>query len=46
VASVDDVQALLALNNPNISGVIIGKALYERRVSLPELISLGKTYAP
>ncbi len=40
VSSVDDVKSLVTLNNPNISGVIIGKALYENRVSLPELVTL------
>jgi phosphoribosylformimino-5-aminoimidazole carboxamide ribotide isomerase len=40
IASAGDVEALLALNNQNISGLIIGMALYERRVSLPDLVSL------
>jgi phosphoribosylformimino-5-aminoimidazole carboxamide ribotide isomerase len=40
VSSEEDVRSLLDLNNPNVSGVIIGKALYENRVSLPVLLSL------
>jgi len=40
ISSEDDVKSLVALKNPNISGVIIGKALYENRVSLPALISI------
>ncbi len=40
VSSEEDVKSLLALDNPNISGVIIGKALYENRVSLPALLAL------
>jgi len=40
VSSEVDVRSLIALDNPNLSGVIIGKALYENRVSLPVLLSL------
>jgi phosphoribosylformimino-5-aminoimidazole carboxamide ribotide isomerase len=40
ISSEDDVKSLVALKNPNISGVIIGKALYENRVSLPALVSI------
>lgn len=40
VASEADVRGLIALRQPRITGVIIGKALYERRVSLPSLLAL------
>ena len=45
VSSADDVRALLDLNAPNITGVIVGKVLYEKRVSLQELLDVtdGKT---
>jgi len=42
VSSEEDVRALLALNNPHLSGVIIGKALYEHRVALPALMALSR----
>lgn len=37
VTSVEDVRALRALRRPNLAGAIVGKALYEGRVTLPEL---------
>jgi phosphoribosylformimino-5-aminoimidazole carboxamide ribotide isomerase len=39
----EDVQALavLARRHANLDGVIVGKALYERRVELRDLISLA-----
>jgi len=39
----EDVQALAALarSHTNLDGVIVGKALYERRVELRDLISLA-----
>lgn len=39
----DDVTALQALagTQPNLEGVIVGKALYERRVDLADLLSLS-----
>lgn len=37
VSSCADVRALTALNRPNLAGAIVGKALYEKRVTLPEL---------
>ncbi len=38
VSSVQDVQALTALNHPRLSGAIVGKALYEGAVTLAELL--------
>jgi phosphoribosylformimino-5-aminoimidazole carboxamide ribotide isomerase len=40
VASLGDLSALVALKAPAITGVIIGKALYERRFSVAEAIAL------
>jgi phosphoribosylformimino-5-aminoimidazole carboxamide ribotide isomerase len=44
VSSEEDVRTLFELRNPAISGVIIGKALYERRVTLPALMALAARY--
>ncbi len=38
VASTEDIQALCALKRRNLVGVIVGKALYEERVTLGELM--------
>jgi len=43
IASVEDVKALKALGNPNVVGVIVGKALYEGKVSLEEMIRAGES---
>jgi len=32
----------LAANRPNLDGVIVGKALYEKRVDLPDLLALAR----
>lgn len=45
ISSREDVQSLIALHNRNISGVIIGKALYEEKVSLPDLVCLAEQSA-
>ena len=37
ISTSEDVLALARLQDPRISGVIIGKALYEKRIMLPEL---------
>ncbi|PIU39725.1 MAG: 1-(5-phosphoribosyl)-5-[(5-phosphoribosylamino)methylideneamino]imidazole-4-carboxamide isomerase [Candidatus Omnitrophica bacterium CG07_land_8_20_14_0_80_50_8] len=39
VASLPDIQALLDLDQKNISGVIIGKALYENKFSLKDALN-------
>jgi phosphoribosylformimino-5-aminoimidazole carboxamide ribotide isomerase len=36
IASLDDLRALVELRQVNLSGVIVGKALYERRFSVAE----------
>lgn len=41
VSSDDDVRGLLRLNEENLNGVIVGKALYEGRVTLRNLLSLA-----
>ena len=40
----EDVVRLAELQKrrPNLEGVIVGKALYERRVELPDLLALVK----
>jgi phosphoribosylformimino-5-aminoimidazole carboxamide ribotide isomerase len=42
VSTVSDIRAILALKKPEISGVIVGKALYEGEVTLRELIDVSK----
>jgi phosphoribosylformimino-5-aminoimidazole carboxamide ribotide isomerase len=44
VSSAVDIQAIARLNRPQIAGVIVGKALYEGRVTLPGLISAARDY--
>ena len=39
VSSLDDLAALTALRSPAITGVIIGKALYERKIVLAQAIN-------
>ncbi len=39
ISSVNDVRALKALNRANLAGAIVGKALYEGRVTLKDLIN-------
>lgn len=38
VSSISDARNIANLAKPNIEGIIIGKALYEKQISLPELI--------
>jgi phosphoribosylformimino-5-aminoimidazole carboxamide ribonucleotide (ProFAR) isomerase len=38
VASLDDLRALAALRQVNLSGVIVGKALYEGRFTVAEAV--------
>ena len=38
VSSLADIDSLMQLNRPNITGVIIGKALYENKFSVKEAI--------
>jgi phosphoribosylformimino-5-aminoimidazole carboxamide ribotide isomerase len=37
VSSVENVRALVALGRPNLVGAIVGKALYEGRVTVAEM---------
>lgn len=39
ISSTDDIRALRALGHENLCGAIVGKALYDGRVSLRELLS-------
>jgi phosphoribosylformimino-5-aminoimidazole carboxamide ribotide isomerase len=41
IAEPDDVRKLLELNRDNLEGVIIGKALYDKRASLSDFIRAG-----
>jgi phosphoribosylformimino-5-aminoimidazole carboxamide ribonucleotide (ProFAR) isomerase len=42
IGSLDDLRALAALGLSNLEGVIVGRALYERRFTVPEaLAALG-----
>jgi phosphoribosylformimino-5-aminoimidazole carboxamide ribotide isomerase len=41
-ASLDDIAALLALNEPGIQGVIVGRALYTGAIDLREAIGLTR----
>ena len=38
VSSADDVREIVALGLPAITGIVVGKALYEGRVTLPDLL--------
>jgi len=40
ISSEGDVQALLSMKAPNLTGVIVGRALYEKAVTLSSLIAL------
>jgi len=40
VAGVRDIEALLAANEPNISGVVIGRALYDGRIDAKAALAL------
>lgn len=42
VSSLNDIKKLLELKMPNLKGVIVGKALYEKRFSLQEAIAVQK----
>lgn len=42
VSSIDDIRDIKRLLRPNISGVIVGKALYEGRLNLKDAIDLAK----
>jgi len=39
ISNLDDIKALAALNTPQLTGVIVGKALYEQKFTLKEAIA-------
>ncbi len=44
VSSLDDIRALLGLQQPSLYGVIIGKALYEKKMTVQEAIRLVEQF--
>ena len=42
VSTVEDIRKLRKLGCPNLVGAIVGKALYENRVTLPELLAAAR----
>lgn len=46
IASEEDIRVLRGLNMPNLTGAIVGKALYEKRVSLRALLDTAAADAP
>ena len=46
ISTCKDVAALAALGLPNLEGVIVGKALYEGAVTIPDMKSAVKTVVP
>ena len=42
LTTADDVRRLRALGKANLAGTIVGKALYERRTTLPELLAAAR----
>ena len=40
VSSIEDVERIKSLNNPNIEGVIIGKAIYDSDIKISDLAKL------
>lgn len=42
VTSIDDIKKLKSLKKHGVTGVIIGKALYEERINLPQAIAAAK----
>jgi phosphoribosylformimino-5-aminoimidazole carboxamide ribotide isomerase len=46
ISSASDVREIRMLAEPRITGVIVGKALYERSVTLPELIRAARVGKP
>jgi phosphoribosylformimino-5-aminoimidazole carboxamide ribotide isomerase len=42
VSTADDIRKLRALRRPNLIGAIVGKALYENLVTLPELLAAAR----
>ena len=40
VSSIEDIKRIKSLNNPNIEGVIIGKAIYDGDIQISDLAKL------
>jgi phosphoribosylformimino-5-aminoimidazole carboxamide ribotide isomerase len=40
IGALEDLECLAALKTPHLEGVIVGKALYERRFTVPEALSV------
>ena len=38
--SIEDIERIKSLNNPNIEGVIIGKAIYDNDIKISDLAKL------
>ncbi len=45
VSGLSDIQAIIDLQKPNLEGIIVGKAIYEGRATVPEMLSLVRTKA-
>jgi phosphoribosylformimino-5-aminoimidazole carboxamide ribotide isomerase len=45
VSSLDDIRALLDLHQPSLCGVIIGKALYEKKMTVREAVCLVEQFS-
>lgn len=46
VGSLDDIRSLRALNSPDLAGVIVGKALYDGRITLADAIAAAAEEPP
>ena len=44
IGNVDDIRAVLELRDPALESVVVGRALYEKSVDLPEALELAKQY--
>jgi len=40
ISSIEDIEKIKSLNNPNIEGVIIGKAIYDGDIKISDLAKL------
>ena len=44
ISSLEDIKKIGSLSTLRIIGIIIGKALYDKKIRLEEAISLGEEY--
>ena len=42
VGSIADIDALMAANEPNIEGVVVGRALYDGRIDVADALARGQ----